>query len=112
MFGPITVGVGEVLVGDAPQLLAQFVRNADGIELGIVVHDRLDGVDVMRDQVGRHRVEIGRVLDDPAQALGGSARRRIAEGGGIALDVVGGAKQLFARLVGEAIPQDGGVSGR
>src|SRR5947199_2068696 len=36
---------------DAPQLLAQFVRDDDSIELGVAVHDRLDGIDVMRDQV-------------------------------------------------------------
>ena len=69
----------------------------DGVELGALAHDRLDGVDMMRDQVGRHLVEIGRVLDDPAEAVGGGAGGGIAEGGGVALDVMGGAKQLFAR---------------
>ena len=67
---------------------------------------------MMRDQVGRHLVEIGRVLDDPAQAFGGDAGGREAEGGGVALDVMGGAKQLVARGAGKAICQDRGVGGR
>ena len=99
VLGAVAVGVGEVLVGDAAQLPAQFAGHADGVELGALAHDRLNGVDVMRDQVGRHLVEIGRVLDDPAQALGGGARGRVSEGGGVALDVMGGAKQFFARGV-------------
>jgi len=94
VLGPVAIGVSEVFVGDAAQLPAQLARHGHGVELGVLVHDRLNGIDVMRDQVGRHRAEIGRVLDDPAQAFGGGARGRVAEGGGIALDVVGGAEQL------------------
>ena len=112
MLGPVAIGVSEVFVGDAAQLPAQFAGHADGVELGVLAHDRLNGIDVMRDQVGRHLVEIGRVLDDPAQAFGGGAGGGIAERGGVALDVMGGAKQLFARRDGEAVLQDRGVSGR
>ncbi len=96
MFGAVAIGVSEVFVGDGAQLPAQFARRADGVGLGAFAHDRLNGVDVMRDQVGRHLVEIGRVLDDPAQALGGGASGGESECGGVALDVMGGAKQLFA----------------
>ena len=66
----------------------------------------------MGDQVGRHLGKFGRVLDDPAQALGGGAGGRVAEGGGVALDIMGGAKQLFAVLVRKAVLQNGGVRGR
>jgi hypothetical protein len=51
---------------------------------------------MMRDQLGRHLIEIRRVLDDPAEALGGGAGGRVSESGGVALDVVGGSKQLLA----------------
>ncbi len=67
-----------------------------GVRPGALAHDGLNGIDVMRDQIGRHLVEIGRVLDDPAQALGGGASGGKSERGGVALDVMGGAKQLFA----------------
>ena len=88
MLGAVAVDVHQIFVGDAAQPAAQLACHLGAVEPGVIVHDRLDGVDVMHDQFGRHLVEIGRVLDDPAQALGGG-RGRIAEGGGIALDVVG-----------------------
>ena len=66
----------------------------------------------MRDQIGRHLVEIGRVLDDPAQALGGGAGRRETEGGGVALDVMGGTEQFVARGFRKAVLEDGGVGRR
>ena len=89
-----------------------FAGHAGGVELGALAHDGLNGVDVMRDQVGRHLVQIGRVFDDAAQAFGGSAGGGESEGGSVALDVVGGAKQLFARGLGKAVLENGGVSGR
>jgi hypothetical protein len=92
VLGTVAIGVGEEFVGEAAQLPAQFARGADGVELGALAHDRLDGVDVMDDQVGRDLVEIGRVFDDPAQAFGGGAGGGKPEGGGVALDVMGGAK--------------------
>src|SRR5258708_24360931 len=103
MFGTVAIGVGEVGVGDAAQLPAQFARHADGVEAGALAHDRLDGVDVMCDQVGRHLVKIGGVFDDPAQAFSGGAGGRVSEGSGVALDVMGGAKQLCARQVSKAV---------
>ena len=112
MLGPVAIGVSEIFVGDAAQLPAQFAGHARGVGLGAFAHDGLNGVDVMRDQVGRHFVEIGRVLDDPAQAFGGGAGGGKSEGGGVALDVMGGAKQLFAREVGEAVLEDGGMGRR
>ncbi len=112
MLGTVAIGVGEVFVGDAAQLPAQFAGHADGVELGALAHDRLNGVDMMRDQVGRHLVEIGRVLDDPAEAFGGGAGGRVSERGGVALDVMGGAKQLFAVVVRKTVLENGGVGGR
>ena len=96
MFGAIAVGVREIFVGDAAQLPAQFAGGADGVELGAFAHDGLNGIDVMRDQLRRHLAEIGRVLDDPAQAVGRGTGGGKAEGGGVALDVMRGAEQLLA----------------
>ena len=110
MFGAVAVGVGEVFVGDAAQLPAQFVRRAHGVELGALAHDGLNGVDVMRDQLRRHLAEIGRVLDDPAQAVGRGTCGRKAERGGIALDVMRGVKQLFAIVLGKPVLEGRGVS--
>src|SRR5664279_250532 len=107
MLGTVAIGASEVFVRDAAQLPAQFVGHADGIELGALAHDRLNGVDMMRDQVGRHLVEFGRVLDDPAEAFGSGAGGRVAEGGGVTLDVMGGAKQLFAGVVGKSAAENG-----
>ena len=59
-------------------------------------HDRLNGVDVVGDQFGRDLIEVGRVFDDAAEAFGGGARGGETERRGVALDVMGGAKQLFA----------------
>ena len=109
MFGTVAIGVSEVFVGDAAQLPAQFAGRADGIQLGALADDGLNGVDVMGDQVGRHLVEIGCMLDDPAQALGRNAGGGKSESGGVALDVMGGAKQLFAGGLGKAVLEDGGV---
>ena len=88
------------------------VRHHDGIKLGALAHDRLHRVDVVGDQVRRHLLELGRVLDDAAQALGGGGGGGEAESGGVALDVVGGAEQLFAIVVGKAVTQDRGMRGR
>ena len=66
----------------------------------------------MRDQIRRNQIEIGCVFDDTAQALGGGRRRGEAEGRGVALDVMGGAKQLFAVFIGEAVAENGGVGCR
>ncbi|MGY4596384.1 hypothetical protein ACVWXL_004130 [Bradyrhizobium sp. GM22.5] len=75
MLGAIAVGVGEIVVGDLAQAPAEFGGDADAVELGVLVHDGKDGVDVVREQLGRYLFEIGRVLDDAAQALGYARRR-------------------------------------
>ena len=41
------------------------------------------------------------MLDEPAEAVGDLGRQRIAEGRRLAFDVVGGAKELFARIADE-----------
>ena len=62
MFGALAIGVHQIFVGDAAQLPAQLAGRADGIELGALAHDGLNGIDMMPDQVRRHLVEIERVL--------------------------------------------------
>src|SRR6204780_5606533 len=104
--------MGEVFIGDGAQLPAQFAGRADLVRPGAFAHDGLNGIDVMRDQVGRHVVEVGRVLDASAQTFGGSASGGESEGGSVALDVMGGAKQLFAGEVGKTALQNGGVGRR
>ena len=94
VLGTVTIGVRQVSVRDAAQPSAQFAGHADGVELGALAHDGLDRIDMMRDQLRRHLVEIGRVFDDPAQALGGSASGGVPKSGGVALDVMGGAERL------------------
>ena len=53
------------------------------------------------------RVDVGRVLDQPAQAVGGRRHQRKTEGRGFALDVVGGVEQRFLVGLGEAGFDDG-----
>src|ERR1700738_1592127 len=95
MLGAVAIGVGEEYVRDAAELLAQCARGHGSVELGALPPDRLNGVDVVRDQIRWHGVEIRGVFDDAAQALGGGTGGREPERGGVALDVVSGAKQLF-----------------
>ena len=76
--------------GDAAQRAAQFTGHRHRVELGALAHDRLHRVDVVHDEIDRHLGELRRVLDDAAEAVGGSAGGREAEGRSIALDVVGG----------------------
>src|SRR5437868_13445652 len=96
MFGAIAVDLEQEFVRDPAELLAERGGHHGGVELGAFAHDRLNGVDVVGDQVRRDQIEVGRVFDVAAQAFGGGTRGREAEGGGVALDVMGGAKQLFA----------------
>jgi hypothetical protein len=71
VLGTVAIDAHQIFVRDLAQAPAQFASHCRGIELGMVAHDRLNGIDVMQDQFGRHLVEIGRVLDDPAQAFRG-----------------------------------------
>src|SRR4029077_19574918 len=108
MFGPVTIDACEILVSDAAQAPAELACHADRVELGALSHDGLDGVDMVRNQLGRHPGKVGGVLDDPAKAFGGGAGRGEAESGGASLDVVGGAEEFVARGVGEAVREEGG----
>ena len=58
------------------------------------------------DQLDRDARGVGRVFDQPAQAVGGRRHRRIAEGGGFALDVMGGVEEgvLLVALVKPSWP--------
>ena len=96
MFGAVAVDLDQEFVRDPAELVAQLARHRGGVELGAFAHDRLNGVDVVGDQLRRDQIEVGRVFDDAAQAFGGSTCGREAERGSVALDVMGGAKQLFA----------------
>src|SRR3982074_2159932 len=102
MLEAVAIDVQKIFVGNAAQLSAQLAGRADGVELGPVPHDRLNGVDMMLDQLGGHLLEIRGVLDDPAQAVGGRSGGGVSESGGIAPDVMGGTKQLLAGGLGEA----------
>src|ERR1700761_1782564 len=112
MFGAIAIDVHQVFVGDAAQLAAQLAGDRSAVEPGVIAYDRLDRVDVVLDQFGWDLFEVRRVLDDPAQAFGCHRGRRITEGRSIALDVMGGAKQLFGGGIGKAVLEDRGVGGR
>jgi hypothetical protein len=92
---------------DAAQLRAERAGHHGGIELGAFAHDRLNGVDVVGDQLRRDPIEVGRVFDDATKTFGGDTRGREAERGGVAFDVVGGAKQLLAIVDGETAAQNG-----
>ena len=56
-------------------------------------NDRTHGIDVMGDESDRDAAHVGRMLDEPAEAVGGDCDHRIAESVGSAPDVVGGEKQ-------------------
>ena len=112
MLGTVAVDLEQEFIGYAAKLPAQLARHHGGIELGALAHDRLDGVDVMGDQFRRDQLEVGRMLDDAAEALGGGGRGREAEGGGVALDVMGGAELFFAVLDGEAVAENDRMGSR
>ena len=92
MLGAVAIDAGEEFIRDTAELPAQRIRHHGGVELGALAHDRLNGVDVMLDQVRRHLIEVGRVLDDAAEALGRRGGGGEAERDGVALDVMGGAE--------------------
>ena len=66
MLGAVAVDVGEIVVGDLAQTAAELGRDADPVEPGVLVHDGENGVDVVREQLGRDLFQRGRVLDDAA----------------------------------------------
>ena len=73
MFWAIVIDGGEILVGDRAQPAAQFLLHTEFVDPGVLAHDRLNRLDVIVDQLGRHLGEIGRVFDDAAQAVGGGS---------------------------------------
>src|SRR5690349_12379020 len=62
MVGAVAVDLEQEFVRDPTELLAQLAGHCDGVELGAFAHDRLNGVDVVGDQLGRDLVEVGRVF--------------------------------------------------
>ena len=69
----------------------------------LLADDGAHRIDMLIDQRDRNAAHVGRVLDQPAQAVGGRRDERIAEGRGLALDVVGGVKQRVAGRLVEAL---------
>ena len=69
---------------------------------GVFADDGAHGIDVLVDELDRDVGHVRGVLEQPAQALGDAGDFGIAERGGLALDVVGGAKQRVVRLLGKA----------
>src|SRR5260370_42641658 len=53
VLGTVAIGVSKIFIRDAAQLSTQFAGHADGVELGSLAHDRLNGVDMRRDPIGR-----------------------------------------------------------
>src|SRR3954454_15007844 len=68
MFGAVAVDLDQEFVRDSAELLAQLARHRGGVELGAFAHDRLNGADVVGDQLRRDQIEVGRVFDDAADA--------------------------------------------
>ena len=93
----------QEFIGDLAQPFGQLAGEFLGVGAGIFAIDRTHRVDVLIDQLGRNAVGSGRVLDQPAKAVGRGRHRRIAEGGGFALDIVGGVEQRLFVGVGEAV---------
>src|SRR5882757_6526045 len=58
VLGAVAVDGGEVFVGDAAQLVAQGRGHAGVVDPRVLAHDRLDGVDVMGDQLSRYPFQI------------------------------------------------------
>ena len=97
MFGAVVVDRLQIVVGDVAQVSAERFSDADPVDACLLTDDRLNGLHMVRNQVCRHRRDIGRVLDDAAQAVGGRASGGISEGRSVALDIVRGTKQFVAR---------------
>ena len=112
MLGPVPVDVNKIFVGDAAEPPAQLAGDRERIEPGVIAHDGLDCIDVVRDQLGRHLLQVGGMLDDAAQALGRRSGSRKAESGGIALDVMGGTEQLAVGILAKTFLEDRGMCGR
>ena len=96
MLGTVMVDGGEIFVGNETQFAIELFRHDLGAKARMLAHDRLNRVDVIGDQLRRHAVEIRRMFDDAAEAFGAGTSEGIAEGCGITLDVVRGAKQFVA----------------
>ena len=64
------------------------------------------GIDVLVDQRQRNTLHVRRVLDEPAQAFGGTDDSGKTERAGFALDVMGGAEKHVVALLGEAVALD------
>ena len=88
--------VGQKFLGDIAQAKRQHLGLALGIAVRVAMHDRADAVDMLIDQRERDAVGIGLMFQQPTQAVRDRLGEREAEGSGLALDVVGGAKHLIA----------------
>ena len=96
----------EEFVGDFAQPPGQRGGGVEQVGAGIFAHDRAHRIDVLVDQRQRNPLHVRRMLDQPAQAVGGTDDGGITERAGFALDVVGGAEQYVVGLLGEAVALD------
>ena len=96
----------EKLVGDHAQSLGQRGGKLLGVGVGIFVVDRAHRIDMLIHQFDRNARHVGRMLDQPAQAVGGQHDQGKSEGRGLALDVMGGVKKVILARVGEAAGGD------
>ena len=104
--GRSLVLVRQEFVGDLAQPLGQRVGDLRDVGPRLLADDGAHRIDMLVDQRERDARHVGRVLDQPAQAVGGRRDERIAEGRGLALDVVGGVEQRLAGRLGEALGLD------
>ena len=86
--------------------LVSVVGQLLGVGAGIFAIDRAHRIDVLIHQLDRNAGHVGRVLDQPAQAVGGRRHQRKSEGRGFALDVMGGVEQGVLVGLGEAAVGD------
>ena len=106
MFGAVAVDLDQEFVRDPAKLVAQLARHRGGVELGAFAHDRLNGVDVVAISSAGTRSRSGACSMMRQRLSAAAPRGREAERGGVALDVMGGAKQLFAVVDGEAVAEN------
>ena len=103
---PVLVLLRQEFVGDFAQPLGQRVGDLRDVGARLLADDGAHRIDMLVDQRDRDAGHVGRVLDQPAQAVGGRRDEGIAEGRRFALDVVGGMEQRFAGRLDEALGLD------
>ncbi len=91
----------EKLVGHLAEPLGDGLRQVDEIGSAVFAHHGTESIDMLVDQRKRNPRQVRAVFKQPAQAFCDPGQSRIAESGGLSLDVVGGAEQFVAGLLGK-----------